>query len=202
MQLGECVTVSINFTINYVTAAYSYQDMDISFGLGNPLDDTDLNYEDPETYERLPLTKGIFVSKFTSSAVPYSKHPDITGVNNTAITNTWTLSFFDFKQPFMEKLNKYCWKLGATQILDETAEDGETPSDAEWENTPIARLNMPLYVKLKVHYSDGDITYKYSYVITEVRKEVINGDFTVCALTLAGRARDNTAAATEETVEV
>ena len=188
MQLGECVTVAFNFTINYLNASYSYNDLEFSFALGEDPDNT----EDTDLpYEKLAITKGSLVSSFTYSAVPYARRADYVGVVNTAISNTWTLAFFDFKQPFTDNLNRFFYGLGASEYKD------DTPT-AIWENTVMADLNIPLYVKLKVSFKhniygeedDTSTIYKYAYTITEIRKEIANGDFTICTLTLRGRSKN------------
>ena len=183
MQLGECVTVSFNFTINYLNTAYSYKDIDISFSLGV---DPDELAENPfgYKYNKLPITKASFVSQFTYEANPLVAHPDRAGVVNNALSTSWTIAFFDFKQPFMEELNHLFWEFGATKI--------KVGANGEWSNTTLADLNMPVFIKVKVPFSDMEYTYKYQFVITEMRKEVVNGDFTVCALSLKSRSMDDT----------
>lgn len=184
MQLGECVTVAFNFTINYLADAFSYADTDISFCAGvdpDEMEENPLNIH----YEKLPLTKASLVSAMTYSAVPYAEHPDLAGVINTAHSLTWTLAFLDFKQPLIEELDALFWGRGAVKY---SANNGE-----DWENQLIDDLNEPLYAKIKVKYLNGDeMIYKYSFVITEMRKEVVNGDFTICTITLRGRSKDPT----------
>lgn len=183
MQLGECVTVSFNFTINYLAEAFSYADTDFSFAMLVDPDEEETSLQ----YEKLPLTKASLVSLMAYSAVPFGRRPDLTGVINTAQSNTWTLMFLDFKQPLIEELDRVFWTTGAIKYSN----NGET-----WEDNLVADLNIPFYVKIKVNYSTepaGEVFYKYAFVITEMRKEIVNGDFTVCTLTLRGRAKDQTA---------
>lgn len=170
MQLGECVTVSFNFTINYITAAYSYADTDISFAIGEDPDElVDPEYE----YEKLPLTKASIVSSMTYSAVPYMLRPDNSGVINTAQSGTWTLMFVDFKQKLIQRLDEFCWKCCAIKYSED---DGAT-----WNDISVMELNIPIYAKVKIPDSP---VYKYAFIITEARKELVNGDFTICTLTL------------------
>lgn len=177
MQLGECVTVAFNFTINYLADAFSYADTDISFCVGVDPDTETTEYE----YETLPLTKASLVSMRTFDAAPFNRRPDQTGVINTAQSLTWTLAFLDFKQPLIERLDKIFWESGAMlQSVDNGA----------WEENQLIQLNIPFYAKVKIHYSDGStVDYKYCFVITEMRKEIVNGDFTICTITLRGNAK-------------
>ena len=190
MPLGECVTVAFNFTINYLSAAFSYSDTEFLFSVDVDPDEEETIY----TYEKLPLTKASIVSLMTYSAIPYARRPDLTGVVNTANTNTWTLMFLDFKQPLIEELDRMFWERGATKYSN----DG----GATWYANTVSELNIPFYVKVKVNYTTepaGEVIYKYNFVITEARKEIVNGDFTICTLTLRGNAKDlNTG---EETAE-
>lgn len=183
MQLGECVTVSFNFTINYLSDAFSYADTEISFATFIDPDEEETAY----TYEKLPITKASLVSLMTYSAVPFARRPDITGVINTAQSNTWTLAYLDFKQPLIEELDRVFWESGAIKT---SADGGEI-----WDDNTITDLNIPFYAKVKVNYTTepkGEMLYKYAFVITEMRKEIVNGDFTICSLTLRGRAKDQT----------
>ena len=181
MQLGECVVVSFNFTINYLSDAFSYADTEFLFCVGIDPDETETTI----TYEKLPLTKASLNTAMTFSAQPFGNRPDITGVINTACSNTWTLAFFDFKQPLIEELDKIFWESGAIKY--------SIDNGASWEKNFISDLNEPFYAKVKVKYLDGsEMIYKYSFVITDMKKEIVNGDFTVCTLTLRGRAKDMT----------
>lgn len=185
-QLGETVTVSFNFTVKYINAASCYEDYEFEFALGED-PDTAVNPDLP--WAKLPLTEAKLTSVFTFGAVPYARRADNTGGINSAISNNWTLSFFDFKSPFVDKLNRFFYALGASEFkLDE--------EEATWENVERADLNIPLYVKLKVPYSysydgtpeESKEIYKYEYIISDIRKQITNGDFTVTVLTLRGRS--------------
>lgn len=197
-QLGETVIVSFNFTIKYISNATCYEDYEFEFAL----------YEDPDEavnpdlpWSKLPLTEAKLTSIFTFSSVPYARRADNTGGINTAISNNWTLAFFDYKSPFVDTLNRYFYSLGASKYKIE--EEGET-----WENVQIAQLNVPVFVKLKVPYSysydgtpeESKEIYKYEYIISEMRKQITNGDFTVTVLTLRGRSKSLIPAG-EEVVE-
>lgn len=181
MQLGECVIVSFNFTINYLSDAFSYTDTEFLFCAGIDPDEELTTL----TYEKLPLTKASLNAAMTFSAQPFGNRPDLAGVINTACSPSWTLAFLDFKQPLIEELDKIFWESGAIKY---STDDGTT-----WENAFKTDLNMPFYAKVKVNYLDGgSMIYKYAFVIADMKKEIVNGDFTVCTITLRGRAKDMT----------
>ena len=178
MQLGECVTVAFNFTINYLSDASSYADTDMTFCVGIDPDEETTEFE----YEKLPLTKVTIGSSMTPSAVPYAQSPAKIGVINTGNTLNWSLSFFDFNQKTIKEIDKIFWKRGAFKI--------STDGESSWNADFIDDLNIPLYAKVKVKYSEEEeIVYKYSFVIASMRREIINGDFTVCTLALSGRSK-------------
>lgn len=185
-QIGECVIVSFNFTINYLADAVSYSDEDISFSVGI---DPDELAENPLglKYEKLSLTKATLAAIMTYSGVPYAARPDMTGVINTAQGNTWSLSYFDFKTKLNEELDRLFWEAG---MLKYSVDGG-----ANWEGKVLddETNNDAIFVKVKKTYSDGgEVIYKYCFTPTEMRREIVNGDFTVCTIVLRGRAYDET----------
>ena len=68
-----------NFTISYMAEAYSYADTEVEFSF------------DKENWYKLPFTECKMQSIRTFSGVPFMKHPDKTGVINSAISNTWAI---------------------------------------------------------------------------------------------------------------
>ncbi len=174
-QLGSTVVVSFNFTISYMAEAYSYADTEVEFSF------------DKENWYKLPFTECKMQSIRTFSGVPFMKHPDKTGVINSAISNTWAIPFFDFKDnEFIEEFNKIFYASGAIGMREEGEED--------WANTEIAELNEPVYAKISVLYPNEQKKqeYLYAFTITEASKQVVNCDFTLNSMTLRGRSKDQT----------
>lgn len=171
-QLGSTVVVSFNFTISYMTAASTYDDVEIEFSF------------DKEHWYKLPLSNAKIQKAMTFSAVPYMQHPDNTGVINTAVSETWAFSYYDFKDnELCAELNRIFYDYGAT----ETREEGQT-----WERTTIAPFNDPLYAKISVLYPNETKRqeYLYAYTITEMTKQIVNNDFVINAITLRGRSKE------------
>lgn len=184
-QLGETVIVSFNFTIDYLADAFSYADTDISFYIGeedpDELEVNPLNLH----YMHLPLTKASLRSVCEYKACVHAQRPDLSGAINENIANSLTLQYFDFKnEQLVDELNAEFWNRGAIKY----STDGES-----WENNTINEFNTPVLMKVKHTFSDGTfIYYKYALVITDMNKDITNGEFNVNTLTLKTRALDET----------
>lgn len=184
-QLGETVIVSFNFTIDYLADAFSYADTDISFYIGE--EDPD----DMETnplglhYMHLPLTKASVRSICEYQACVHAERPDLSGAINENIVNSLTLQYFDFKnEELVEELNRLFWERGAIKY---------SVDDDTWENNEIPDFNIPVFMKVKQTYSKGGtVYYKYALVITEMNKDITNGEFNVNSVSLKTRALDET----------
>ena len=172
-QLGSTVIVSFNFVISYMTAASTYDDTQIEFSF------------DKENWHKLPFSNAKAQKTMTFGAVPYMQHPDITGVVNSAVSDTWAISYFDFKDnELCTELNRVFYELGATEKREE--------GDDTWERTTLAPINAPIYMKISVLYPDEKKRqeYLYAYTITDMTKQIVNNDFVINALTLRGRSKE------------
>ena len=181
-QLGSTVVVTSNFSVEFLSDAEYYTDVDISFSIGIDPDELEENPNGLK-YEKLPLTKASFHSVCNYSACVHANRPDLSGAVNEDIVNSLTLQYFDFKQPLVEELNNIFWSRGAVKVSNDK---GET-----WEDNILEDFNIPIFIKIKRKHLNGNITiFKYAYVITEMNKDVTNGEFNVNTLSLKTRSFD------------
>lgn len=158
-QFGECVTVRVNFTLQYLNNALSYSDIKVELSL----DDTNF-YE--LNYIQLEWAKTV-----ASTSVPRPLTPASTGFLPKAMTNLKTLSFFDFEKTLTKELNKKFFLLGAQK----TGTDLNNLSTVRGQSVQI-----PVTLRVLV---DG-VYYVYEDIITDMSKTVKNGAFTTTTITL------------------
>lgn len=169
IQLGECVVVSCNFRISYLTDALSYNDTQIEISL-----DGDDTYDDNgevvgETkYLTMPLTKMTWQNIFTSTPLPTAERPDLTGFVATSLSNVKTLTFYDFNKELSMKFNDLFWKCGCYRY------DGTL--------TTVQDVNIPVYIRIK---SNGH-TYVFKDMVDQMQKVITNNDFNISSITLKG----------------
>ena len=172
IQLGECVQVSCNFRISYLTNALSYNDTEFAISLDG--DDTytqDGEIRGETKYLTMPITKITWQNIFTSKALPTSERPDLTGYIATALSNVKTLSFYDFNKELTMKFNDLFWKCSAYIC------DGKAVSKQD--------VNIPIFIRVK---SNGH-TYVYKDIIDNMQKTITNNDFNISSITLKGNAK-------------
>lgn len=172
IQLGECVQVSCNFRISYLTNALSYSDTEIAISL----DGDDLYTEEGEIYGdtkylTMPITKVTWQNIFTSNPLPTANRPDLTGFVATALSNVKTISFYDFNKELSMRFNDLFWKCSAYIVDGKPAEEME--------------VNIPVFVRIK---SNGH-TYVYKDIIDNIQKTIVNNDFNISSITLKGNAK-------------
>lgn len=169
IQLGECVVVSCNFRISYLTNALSYNDTEVEISL-NGDDEYDENGDIVGTtnYLKMPLTKMTWQNVFTTKALPTAQRPDLTGYVATALSNVKTLSFYDFNKELSMAFNDLFWKCSCFRY------DGvvETRKD----------VNIPVYVRIT---SNGH-KYVFKDMIDQMEKVITNNDFNISSITLKG----------------
>lgn len=169
IQLGECVQVSCNFRISYLTNALSYNDTEIQISLnGDDTYDENGNIVGETKYLTMPLTKVTWQNIFTSKALPTSERPDLTGYVATSLSNVKTLSFFDFNKPLSMQFNALFWKCNCYRFngVISTKQD----------------VNIPVFIRIK---SNGNF-YVYKDMIDNMQKVITNNDFNVSSITLKG----------------
>lgn len=169
IQLGECVQVSCNFRISYLTDALSYNDTEIQISLnGDDTYDEDGNVVGETKYLTMPLTKITWQNIFTTNAMPMSERPDLTGFVATALSCVKTLSFFDFNKELSLAFNDLMWRSACYRL------DGKISS--------VKDVNVPVYIRIK---SNGH-SYVFKDVIDNMQKTITNNDFNVSSITLKG----------------
>ena len=169
IQLGECVQVSCNFRISYLTNALSYNDTEISISLdGDDTYDDDGNIVGESKYLTMPLTKLTWQNIFTSNPLPTANRPDLTGYVATALSCVKTLTFFDFNKELTLKFNDLMWRYGCYRL------NGKISSQKD--------VNIPVFIRIK---SNGN-TYVFKDMIDNMQKVITNNDFNLSSVTLKG----------------
>ena len=158
-QLGEIIVASMNFKFNYLALAGTYDSVKLAISLdGN----TDAYYKD------MPMIKYTWQNIFTKESVPTANRADIAGFIVTAISQSITISFYDFDNALVNDINAIFWRLGAFSI------DGTT------QTTQV--VNIPIWLKATI----GTKVYKYRCVLTDMQKVFANNEFTISSITLNG----------------
>lgn len=93
-QVGECVVVRINFSVQYLTNALTYSDIKFELSL-NGTDFYALNYTQLE-----------WANTFATSSVPRFARPDRAAFIPTTLGQVKSISFFDFDDTLTTELNK------------------------------------------------------------------------------------------------
>lgn len=169
IQLGECIIVSCNFRISYLTDALTYNDMDIEISLdGDDVYDDNGDIVGETKYLKLPLSKMTWQNVFTTDPLPTAERPDLTGVVARALSNVKTLTFFDFNKDLTKRFNDLFWRCNCIRY------DGTLSAKRD--------VNIPVYVRI---YCAGH-QYVYKDVIEQMEKVVSNNDFNISSITLKG----------------
>lgn len=169
IQLGECIVASCNFSISYLTNALSYNDMEVQISLdGDDVYDDNGNYVGETNYLTMPLTKMTWQNLFTTSALPTSQRPDLTGFVATSLSNVKTLTFFDFNKELTMRFNDLFWRCNCVRY------DGQLSN--------VSDVNIPIYIRIK----NNGHTYVYKDVIEQMEKVITNNDFNISSITLKG----------------
>ena len=174
-QIGECIIVSLNFRISYMSEALTYNDTKIEISLdGDDMYDARGNIVDASgkptdtKYLQMPITKATWQLIFASTAVPTAKRPDLTGFVATSISNVKTFSFFDFNKELTMKFNDLFWRLSAHRINGVLSEKNS--------------VNVPVYIRIT---SNGN-SYVFKDMIDNMEKVLSNSDFNISSITLKG----------------
>lgn len=168
-QLGETMIVSCNFRISYLNDALSYNDTKVEISLdGDDTYNASGEIEGTTKYLEMPLTKSTWQNVFTSSSVPTSKRPDLTGYVATALSTVKTLTFYDFNKELSMRFNDLFWKSGCFRY------DGILST--------VKDVNIPVFVKVT---SNGH-SYVYKDMVEQMQKVLTNNDFNISSITLKG----------------
>lgn len=172
--LGECYIANCNFSINYLTSALTYSDINVAISFtGDDSYNADGTIIGETKYLSMPFIKTTWQAVFANTAVPMVNRPDLTGYIATSLSTIKTLSFYDFNQSLTEQFNTLFWQFGAYRkngIL-----------------TAASAVNVPVYIKITV----GGNSYVYRDMIDNVEKTITNNDFNISSITLKGWGRNN-----------
>ena len=169
IQLGECVIVSCNFRISYLTDALSYNDTKVEISLdGDDVYNNSGEIVGTTKYLTMPLTKSTWQNIFTSTSVPTAQRPDLTGFVATALSTVKTLSFYDFNKELSLKFNDLFWRCSCYRY------DGII--------TTTRQVNIPVFIRVT---SNGH-SYVYKDMIDNMEKVIVNNDFNISSITLKG----------------
>lgn len=169
IQLGECVQVSCNFRISYLTNALSYNDTEIQISLsGDDTYDENGNIVGETKYLTMPLTKVTWQNIFTSNPMPMSDRPDLTGFVASALSCVKTISFFDFNKKLSLQFNDLMWRSACYRL------DGKIST--------VKEVNIPVYIRVN---SNGH-SYVFKDMIDNMQKVITNNDFNISSVTLKG----------------
>lgn len=169
MQLGECVVVSLNFSISYMADALTYNDCEIQISL-----DGDDEYDEygeivgDTKYLTMPITKTTWQNIFTSKPLPTAKRPDLTGFVASSLSVAKTMSFFDFNKTLTNRFNELFWTCSCYR------KDGVVMARRD--------VNIPVYVRVIT----GGHSYVYKDMIDNMQKTLTNNDFNISSITLKG----------------
>lgn len=172
-QLGECVIVSCNFRISYLTDALTYGDTKVEISVdGDDLYDAQGNIVDSEgnetttKYYEMPITRATMQRLFDTDPLPKYKRPDITGHVATSLTNVETYTFYDYDKGLAKRLNELFYELGASR------KNGllTIPRD----------INVPIFIRI----TSGGNFYVYHYVLENMEKVITNNDFNICSMSV------------------
>lgn len=158
--IGECVVVSCNFSMTYLTNALAYNDTKIEISL-----------DEENNYYEIPITKMTWQNIFSSMSMPMYSRPDLTGSLASSISCVKSITFYDFNKELTLAFNDLMWKCGCVRY------DGE---DSKTQD-----VNIPVYVKIT---SNGH-TYVYKDMIDNMQKVISNSDFNISSITLKGYAK-------------
>lgn len=171
--LGECVVVFFDFRISYIQKARTYSDMEILLSFtGDDIVNSngevvDINGNTTATkYKKIALTNASFVAQFINTALPTATRPDLTGAIASGVSNSITLTFYDFDSEAVNEFNALFWAMGAYKI-DNVA-------------TTRREVNVPMYVKVKTAGQE----FIYKCLIDNMQKALVNNDFNVCSISL------------------
>lgn len=170
IQLGECMVVSFNFRISYLSNALTYSDTEIAISLtGDDTYDETGAVVGTSKYLTMPITKATFQNIFASKPLPTAERPDLTGIVVSSLSSAKTLSFYDYiNVELSRQFNELFWSSSAYRI------NGVVQS--------ARGVNIPVYIRIK---SSGK-TYVYKDVIDNMEKVLSNNDFNISSITLKG----------------
>ncbi len=164
---GEVINASLGFTISYINNVRNYHNSKIEISL-----DGDDEYDEEgqiigETkYLQMPLLKTTWQTVFVSDSAPAQNLPNITGFYAKSVSNTITLSFYDFNQALSDKINRVFYGITAYRIN----------SDLQTKKS----VNIPAYLRTTLNGTE----YTYKMLITHIEKSISNGENNIMSISL------------------
>ena len=172
VQVGETIQVSLNFTINYLTEAVSYNDLEVSLSL-----DVELA---TATFHILPYIKATYQNIFQGQALTSQITPNRIGIVNTGVSQANTIAFYGFNDsPIALALTERFFEIGAYAIKDLGA------SSPSFEIQGSQEVNFPVWLKIKYKGKE----YVYKDAISNMEIVISNSDFAIMSITLKGGAK-------------
>lgn len=174
-QVGECMQVSLNFSMSYLGDAMAYSDTKIEISLdGDDLYDEHGNIVDAggnlttTKYLQMPITKATLQKMFAVSPVTTQERPDLTGFVSTALSTGTTFTFYDFNKQLTNQFNELFYSLGAYRV------DGVL--------TSVRNVNIPIYIRMTIKGH----SYVYKDVIERLDKSMTDNEFNISSITTRG----------------
>ena len=111
VQVGETMQVSLNFTIAYLSAAVSYNDLEISLSL-------DAEFASA-TFHKLPYVSATYQNIFQGQPLTSQVAPNRIGIVNTGVSQANTIAFYGFNDSSIAlELTEKFFEIGAYAIKD------------------------------------------------------------------------------------
>lgn len=166
-QLGECIVVKCNFQFTYINNAETYADYEISFSVGGEFTfDEQGNTITKPTFSKVILSKMTPQLAFIVNPITVQDRPDLTGSIASASSSSFAISFFDFENDFIDKLNDIFWS--QTSFI----------KNDKLQN--IQNVQVPIYMRVE----NKNNVYIYKCLIESITKTITNNDFVVTNLSL------------------
>lgn len=166
-QLGECIVVKCNFQFTYINNAETYTDYEISFSVGGEFTfDEQGNTITEPTFSKVILSKMTPQLAFIVNPITVQDRPDLTGSIASASSSSFAISFFDFENDFIDKLNDIFWS--QTSFI----------KNDKLQN--IQNVQVPIYMRVE----NKNNVYIYKCLIESITKTITNNDFVVTNLSL------------------
>lgn len=160
LQFGECIVARCGFTVSYINAANTYNDMQI-----------EMSFFNENSYAPLRLSKMSWQLLGAASGVTPQNRPDLSGAIITSLQAVKTLTFFDFKDSDVVKQVRNILLTACAYKID-----GQLSSQTE--------VNKKVFFKVT---TDGH-EYIYRDVLERVEMSLVNNDINVISIVLRNYA--------------
>lgn len=161
LQFGECIVARCGFTVSYINAAYTYNDMQM-----------EISFFTEQNYAPLRMSRMTWQLIGAPLGLTMQNRPDIAGAVITSLQTVKNLTFFDFKDSEVVKQVRNI-------LLTATAYkiDGEV--------APATDVNKKVFFKVTF---DGH-EYVYRDVLEKVEMALTNNDINLISISLRNNAK-------------